>query len=85
MLAENSSDVVLHTDAATGLIDWVSPSARTVLGYDPDELVGRRVADLMHPDDLTDARDVIRRSLASPGARPGPTRAPTSRRARPTR
>ena len=65
MLAENSTDVVLHTDAATGLVDWVSPSARWILGYDPDELVGTRVMDLMHPDDLEQVRHLVRELMAS--------------------
>jgi diguanylate cyclase (GGDEF)-like protein/PAS domain S-box-containing protein len=65
MLAENSTDVVLHTDAATGLVDWVSPSARWILGYDPDELVGTRVMDLMHPDDLEQVRHLVRELVTS--------------------
>ncbi len=39
LLAENASDVVLRIDPA-GVIDWVSPSVSTVLGWDPDALVG---------------------------------------------
>ena len=64
-LAENSADVVLHTDAATGLVDWASPAARWILGYDPDELVGTRVMDLMHPDDLERVRHVVQELMAS--------------------
>ena len=63
MLADNSTDVVLHTDAASGCIDWASPSAQSLLGYHPEELVGRRVLDLMHPDDHATVRGAIRRSL----------------------
>jgi len=51
LLAENSSDVVYSLDT-TGTIEWVSPSARTMLGFAPDELVGHSVRDLLHPDDV---------------------------------
>ena len=37
---------------ARGRVLWVSPSVEAVLGYRPDELVGTRGSDLVHPDDL---------------------------------
>jgi diguanylate cyclase (GGDEF)-like protein/PAS domain S-box-containing protein len=52
MLAENSTDVVLRT-GTDGTIDWVSPSATEILGYQPEQLIGLRVPDLMHPHDLS--------------------------------
>jgi diguanylate cyclase (GGDEF)-like protein/PAS domain S-box-containing protein len=51
LLAENSSDVVFLVDDV-GLVEWVSPSAATVIGWAPNELVGRSMPDLIHPDDL---------------------------------
>ena len=39
LLAENASDVVLRINEH-GTIVWVSPSVRTVLGWEPDVLVG---------------------------------------------
>jgi diguanylate cyclase (GGDEF)-like protein/PAS domain S-box-containing protein len=70
MLADNATDLILHTSAATGLIDWVSPSVVTILGYASGELLGHRVVDLMHPDDLRPVRGVIRHSLTA-GVRTG--------------
>jgi len=40
LLAENATDVIFQTDA-TGMITWISPSVSRVLGWRPDELVGR--------------------------------------------
>ena len=37
---------------AHGRVLWVSPSVEAVLGYRPEELVGSRGSDLVHPDDL---------------------------------
>ncbi len=51
LLAENSTDMVslINPD---GVFLWVSPSVRLVLGYEPDDLVGTKGTDLVHPDDL---------------------------------
>lgn len=50
-LVDESTDVVFRT-GLDGLLAWVSDSVRTVLGWDPDELVGRAAAELVHEDDL---------------------------------
>jgi diguanylate cyclase (GGDEF)-like protein/PAS domain S-box-containing protein len=50
-LLANAADVVVSFDAA-GDIVFVSGSIRTHLGYEPDELVGRHVTTLMHPEEI---------------------------------
>jgi PAS domain S-box-containing protein len=50
-LIAGSSDIILVADP-DGRIRQVSPAAKTVLGYEPDEMKGRRMRDLLHPDDL---------------------------------
>ena len=52
---------------ATGVIRWASPSARDVLGYSPDELIGRRTHDLIAAEDLDAWRAFVDELLASPG------------------
>ncbi|MDZ7995544.1 MAG: PAS domain S-box protein [Nostoc sp. EfeVER01] len=51
LLAENSTDIIsrLRVD---GIILYVSPACYTVLGYQPEELVGHPSHELVHPDDL---------------------------------
>jgi diguanylate cyclase (GGDEF)-like protein/PAS domain S-box-containing protein len=51
MIAEHSSDMVAWqlVDETTFL--WVSPASRTVLGFEPDALIGTYGIDLVHPDD----------------------------------
>jgi diguanylate cyclase (GGDEF)-like protein/PAS domain S-box-containing protein len=51
LLAENASDVVWRA-ANDGLLEWVSPSVTTVMGWSPADLVGRLITDFVHPDDL---------------------------------
>lgn len=56
LVAEHVNDVVcLHSP--DGTFQFVSPSVRDFLGYDPEELVGQSPYVLLHPDD---ARDVVR-------------------------
>ncbi len=49
-LVQNSSDVLTVIEADT-TIRYQSPSVERVLGYGPDELVGTKLTDLIHPDD----------------------------------
>ncbi len=49
-LAERTSDVVLLCDPA-GAVRYASQAVARY-GYRPDELIGRRLPDLVHPDDL---------------------------------
>jgi PAS domain S-box-containing protein len=50
LISTNSADMVcLH--ALDGSYQFVSPSAKTILGYDPDELIGLNPYELFHPED----------------------------------
>jgi len=51
LLAESSTDLISRHDR-DGTFLYASPAAATVVGVRPDELVGRNLADLVHPDDL---------------------------------
>jgi diguanylate cyclase (GGDEF)-like protein/PAS domain S-box-containing protein len=66
-LLANTSEVVATLDAA-GEIRFVSRSVRTYLGYEPAALVGRRVAELMRPDQLADFVDRWSLVLTKPGS-----------------
>lgn len=50
-LIENASDMVTVLDM-NWIISYESPSVERVLGHAPDELIGRSVLDLVHPDDV---------------------------------
>jgi two-component system NtrC family sensor kinase len=60
LLAENSTDMISRHDPA-GVYLYASPACRRLLGYEPEELVGRLAYDLIHPDD----HDAVARSHAS--------------------
>ncbi len=50
-LAENASDMIICYDA-DGICCYVSPSCRPLLGYEPEELIGKTPYDIMHPEDV---------------------------------
>jgi len=74
-LVQHSSDVITILDA-TGLIRYVSPSVATVLGHDPARLVGTRLADLVHPEDVDGAAQFLSDLARSTGPRATPARLP---------
>ena len=51
LLAEQSSDFTLRT-VADYIIEWVSPSVTKVLGWRPEELIGRSGVEFFHPNDV---------------------------------
>jgi diguanylate cyclase (GGDEF)-like protein/PAS domain S-box-containing protein len=50
-LVRHSSDLVVVIDG-DGCIAYLGPSAERILGWDPGERTGARLADVVHPDDL---------------------------------
>jgi len=62
-LIESSSDIIAVIDRK-GKFKFISPSVERVLGYKPDELKGRELFALVHPDDLDRIKcDVIPKLL----------------------
>jgi two-component system sensor histidine kinase UhpB len=49
-LIDQTSDIIAVVDESA-VIRYGSPSVETVLGYDPEALVGRKATELVHPDD----------------------------------
>ncbi len=54
LIADNSSDVIGIVDH-TSLVLYSSPACERALGYTPQELVGKRLFDISHPDDVPHA------------------------------
>lgn len=49
-LAENMGDVVCRI-ALDGLSSYVSPASEAIIGHPPEALIGRRLAEFVHPED----------------------------------
>lgn len=50
LLADHSTDTLVRGNL-DGVRLYISPAVRTLLGYEPEELVGRRASEINHPDD----------------------------------
>jgi len=58
-LFASSLDLILIVDREGTVID-ISPSAEAILGYRPEEMIGRKGGALLHPGDLERAREEMR-------------------------
>ncbi|WP_433208564.1 diguanylate cyclase domain-containing protein [Dactylosporangium sp. CS-047395] len=63
VLVQDSSDLIAIAGPDTGLT-YVSPAAERVLGIEPDRLLGQRLWQRIHPDDIAGAQELLGRVLA---------------------
>ena len=63
LLADNTRDMIVQLDMDTTR-RYVSPASRVLLGYAPEELIGTKPLDMLHPED----RPVVAAVLAELGA-----------------
>jgi two-component system, NarL family, sensor histidine kinase UhpB len=66
-LIEHTSDIITIVDES-GAVLYGSPSVERVLGYPPEELVGRNAMELVHHDDLPRVLEAHHAALRDPGA-----------------
>jgi PAS domain S-box-containing protein len=64
---ETSQDLIMVMDSR-GFLVQISPSCETILGYRPEEMIGRSGEDFIHPDHLETSRREMR--AARRGQRP---------------
>lgn len=65
-LIENASDAITVIDA-NGVVLYESPAVERILGYKPEEFVGQKLADHIHPEDLHVLLSKITEALEHPG------------------
>lgn len=58
LLAENTKDVIIWSDLDT-IRRYVSPASVAVLGYPPEDIIGTRPIDFVHPEDIAQYRQVL--------------------------
>lgn len=60
LLAENSSDLIsIHNEE--GIFTHASPSSEQLIGYKPEELLGKSISQFLHPEDLPKIKDVFQK------------------------
>jgi len=68
LIVENATDMVVLV-APDRRIDWVAPTVSATLGWEPEDLLGMPIADLIHPQERGRSEEVragLYRSGASP-------------------
>jgi PAS domain S-box-containing protein len=65
LLIEHASDVITVINGE-GIIRYQSPSSEHVLGFRPEELVGRNVLEFAHPDDAPRVAAAAQRAMSDP-------------------
>lgn len=66
-LIESISEIIYEFDSK-GIVKYISPSVHKILGYSPEELIGKSVFDIVHKDDrLILAQRLAESELQSPG------------------
>ncbi|KAF8992735.1 PAS domain-containing protein, partial [Cyathus striatus] len=85
LLLEACPDFI-HVVSLKGNFLYVAPSVRRVLGYEPDEMVGKSISDFSHPEDVVPLMRELKESSATgmaattPGAEGGPMQVQTAPR-----
>ncbi|KQX67246.1 PAS domain S-box protein [Paenibacillus sp. Root444D2] len=51
LISENAQDIITFA-TPDGVVRYASPAIKTLLGYEPDEYVGKVAIDFWHPDDI---------------------------------
>ncbi len=61
-LVQNASDIIAVL-AADGIICYTSLSVKNILGYQPEDLLGKKAFELVHPDARAKAESLLREAL----------------------
>ncbi|HUR83221.1 MAG TPA: EAL domain-containing protein [Thermoanaerobaculia bacterium] len=58
LMAENSTDLIART-TPDGCFVYASDAIRNLLGFEPAEVIGKRIRDVIHPDDRPTLRMIV--------------------------
>lgn len=65
LIAENTNDAISITDLATRRVTYMSPSVARMLGFKPEDCVGKEVSFFMPPASTTDGVALLAKQVAS--------------------
>ena len=69
-LVSNALDLIFTVDGK-GRIAYTSPSIQAILGFQPEEVLGRQAYDLLHPEDVARVQAAVQSMVDEPVHRPG--------------
>lgn len=64
-LIQHSTDVIVLFDE-TGVVQFANPAVEQMLGYTPDELIGKQAFNLVHPNDREQAIEAFNQIVGAP-------------------
>ncbi len=67
VLAKHSTDLIAEING-DGVLTYISPSVETMMGYRPEDLLGKLGSDWTHPDDAGRAAAALRHLLRTQGS-----------------
>lgn len=67
LIADNTSDLIWLYDRVAERFTYASPAALPLLGYLPEEIMGRKLLDFVTPASQQDARRALERAMGSTG------------------
>ena len=66
MLVENSMDIIIHANIHRE-ITYINPAVKKIMGYEVEEVVGKRLRDMIYEADLNRLLSEFEEVLQSPG------------------
>lgn len=63
LIAENATDMITRHDLE-GIYNYVSNSSYTLIGYSPDDMIGKSAFDFLHPEDATKINEGLEEFIA---------------------
>lgn len=66
-LINNALDVICLVDQEAN-VKFISPSVKNLLGFEPEEIVGKNGFEMVHPDDLSFSYGILADLLKKPGS-----------------
>ncbi|GAH03561.1 unnamed protein product, partial [marine sediment metagenome] len=61
-LINNIADVIVEIDL-NGIFTYISPQVRKIFGYKPEEIIGTKFFDYIHPDDMPSIIDTFEKAI----------------------
>lgn len=58
LIAENSTDIITRHSLEEGIYLYVSPACRSLLGYEPEEMLGCSPYEFFHPEDVAEIKKI---------------------------
>jgi diguanylate cyclase (GGDEF)-like protein/PAS domain S-box-containing protein len=62
LITDNTQDIITQY-TLEGIINWVSPSVKNILGYDPQDLIGNLTPMIIHPEDQEKIFKPVQKSI----------------------